>query len=303
MKTVIGVRLSVEGFHNYPSAEENHGEVVKFLEFPHRHNFGIVAKRKVNHDDRDVEFILFKRAILTHLYKKYGSNENEDFPVCKFGTRSCEAIARELVEEFGLESCEVNEDGENFAEVTSTKEVEKEKVESSETRQTFDYDKAISFNKAIHWIVGRICSGKGTFAKKCPRDSNNVVIEVGALVRKITNINVRTYKKDLDEKLVELIVDEIITTKAKKIFIVGCRQLSVYKGVQKRLLNLNWNGRTETTILSATKEKRRVRWDQRLDPKDALSTFDKIEKDEEELGINDFISYLMDYEEVNIITN
>lgn len=37
LQTSIGIRFEVEGFHNYPDASKNHGELVKFLEQSHRH--------------------------------------------------------------------------------------------------------------------------------------------------------------------------------------------------------------------------------------------------------------------------
>ena len=39
--------------------------------------------------------------------------------LCEFGAMSCEMLARELIEEFDLCQCEVNEDNENGAIVTA----------------------------------------------------------------------------------------------------------------------------------------------------------------------------------------
>lgn len=44
LQTSIGIRFEVEGFHNYPDASKNHGELVKFLEQPHRHIFKFNCK-------------------------------------------------------------------------------------------------------------------------------------------------------------------------------------------------------------------------------------------------------------------
>ena len=41
-----------------------------------------------------------------------------------FKSNSCEMIARDLIDKFGLNKCEVNEDGENGAIVTVTAAVE-----------------------------------------------------------------------------------------------------------------------------------------------------------------------------------
>jgi hypothetical protein len=109
LKTTIICRFQVEGIHcwkNCPIKE------VKFLKDLHRHLFYISCEKEVFHDDRDVEFIMFKRIILKYLKDKY-----EDDECLKFNSMSCEMIAKELLEKFNLISCEVFEDNENGARV------------------------------------------------------------------------------------------------------------------------------------------------------------------------------------------
>ena len=93
MKTNIVCRLQVEGIHNWSEASKFE-PTMKYLEYPHRHMFHIEVKKEVFHDDRDVEFIVFKRKIKMYLEKKYYSTE------------------------FDLCYCSVFEDNENGAEVT-----------------------------------------------------------------------------------------------------------------------------------------------------------------------------------------
>ncbi len=117
IKSSIIVRFQLEGFHNFPAARELFPEV-SFLSFRHRHIFHFECKKQVLHDDRDVEFILFKREIQNYLIEEYGSNQWGGHPsmmYCEFGPMSCEMIARELLEKFDLESASVFEDGENGA--------------------------------------------------------------------------------------------------------------------------------------------------------------------------------------------
>ena len=109
MKTNIIVRLEVEGFHFWPEAREVLPEV-GFLSDRHRHMFHITAKKAVDHSNRDIELIVFKRQLTEYLDEAYGSP-------CEFGSMSCEMIAEKLVKLFNLEHCEVSEDGENGAEV------------------------------------------------------------------------------------------------------------------------------------------------------------------------------------------
>ena len=113
MKTNIICRLQVEGLHWWSEASKYEPTMI-YLESPHRHMFHIVAKKEVMHDDRDVEFIMFKRKINRYLREMYYTS---DLDLCDFGSQSCEMIAEELYEKFDLCYCAVYEDNENGAEV------------------------------------------------------------------------------------------------------------------------------------------------------------------------------------------
>lgn len=113
----IVVSLQKEGFHSWPEASEVFGEDVKFLEHNHRHIFYIRLWKSVEHNDRDIEIILFKRQVESYLEERYGN------PM-QLGRRSCEDLAEELAEYFESDSVEVLEDGENGAAVTRTEEVQ-----------------------------------------------------------------------------------------------------------------------------------------------------------------------------------
>lgn len=108
--TNIIVTFQVEGFHNWPDAETLCPDM-GFLSAKHRHMFHIVCKKKVEHDDRQIEIIQFKNMIQKYLYSSYGN-------ACMFGSKSCESIATELFDTFALSYCSVLEDGENGAEIT-----------------------------------------------------------------------------------------------------------------------------------------------------------------------------------------
>lgn len=72
--TTIWVTFSREGIHKYPDALTNPklstGDKydVSFLGYPHRHIFHFKVEIEVFHEDRDIEFIQFKRW-LEDLYK------------------------------------------------------------------------------------------------------------------------------------------------------------------------------------------------------------------------------------------
>ena len=66
-KRMIWVTFRKEGIHRYPAATSdpklatNDEFDVSFLGYPHRHNFHFSIAIQVFHDDRDIEFIQFKR--------------------------------------------------------------------------------------------------------------------------------------------------------------------------------------------------------------------------------------------------
>ena len=113
MKVNVIAKIELDGLHNWPDAQAVFPEV-RFLANMHRHKWYITAKKAVNHDDRDVEFIMFGRDIeqwLSHTYYNLESRTHE------FGAKSCEMLAKEIMEEFNCVYVSVFEDGENGAEV------------------------------------------------------------------------------------------------------------------------------------------------------------------------------------------
>lgn len=88
IKRWIEVKFQREGIHCYPQAlTDVELEDVKFLGYPHRHLFHFYVKIEVYHNDREVEFIKFKRW-LESLY-----TEN----TIQLDYKSCEMIAEELI--------------------------------------------------------------------------------------------------------------------------------------------------------------------------------------------------------------
>jgi hypothetical protein len=115
----IWVTFSREGIHKYPAALTDPklatGDEydVSFLGHPHRHIFNFKVWITVNHMDRDIEFIQFKRW-LENLYKK---------ETLQLDFKSCEMIADDLFHQIrerypnrAIRIC-VDEDGENGCEV------------------------------------------------------------------------------------------------------------------------------------------------------------------------------------------
>ena len=104
-QTRIVITLQYEATHNWPGCDI---EGVMFLKHEHRHIFHITCKKVVLDDDRAIEIIRFKHDVTQYLTEHYGK---------KFGSKSCEMIARELMNVFLLDECQVLEDGENGADI------------------------------------------------------------------------------------------------------------------------------------------------------------------------------------------
>ena len=113
----IWVTFRKEGIHCYPAAGTDPnlctaGEYdVSFLANPHRHMFHFRVSIDVFHNDRDIEFIQFKRW-LESLYSSKNS-------VLELDWKSCEMIADDLYQQIAARypdravEIEVSEDGEN----------------------------------------------------------------------------------------------------------------------------------------------------------------------------------------------
>ena len=109
---VIWVTFQKEGIHKYPAALEDPKLAdVSFLGFPHRHIFHFRVWIDVFHNDRDVEFIQFKRW-LEALY-------SGDQGILSLDYKSCEMISDDLYLQIAQRYpgravwIEVAEDGEN----------------------------------------------------------------------------------------------------------------------------------------------------------------------------------------------
>ena len=117
----IFVQFQKEGIHCYPAAATDPklntaGEYdVSFLANPHRHIFHFRVSIDVFHNDRDIEFIQFKR----WLENLYSGNNGSSGSVLELDWKSCEMIADDLyiqiAERYPNRNVviEVSEDGEN----------------------------------------------------------------------------------------------------------------------------------------------------------------------------------------------
>jgi hypothetical protein len=112
---MIWVTFQKEGMHKYPAALTDPALAtgdeydVSFLGYPHRHIFHFKVWIGVTHDDRDIEFIQFKRWLL-NLYKD---------ATLSLDYKSCEMMSGDLYDVISKKYpgreiwIEVSEDGEN----------------------------------------------------------------------------------------------------------------------------------------------------------------------------------------------
>ena len=112
MKKSIIAQIIVEGVHCWSNCTLD--EVI-YLKDLHRHQFNITASAKVDHANRDIEFIQLGHKIKDHLHKRFW---HEKLKLLHFGSMSCEMICEEILAHFKeLSFVEVWEDRENGARV------------------------------------------------------------------------------------------------------------------------------------------------------------------------------------------
>jgi len=106
MKSLIWVTVQEEGYHSYPTAPEP----VFHLRNIHRHLFKIKVWIEVVHNDRDIEFLMFKEFV---------QGETSTIIRNMDTATSCEMISDELFNRINKKYpsrevwIEVSEDGEN----------------------------------------------------------------------------------------------------------------------------------------------------------------------------------------------
>ena len=114
MKTYIIIKTQFEAVHCWPDCPHKD---VSFLRNYHRHIFHIEVKKQVEHGNREIEFIRFKRKIDKHIQTlkiTLGGIDSENY----IGSLSCEQMAESILKVFNAYSVKVFEDNENGAEVT-----------------------------------------------------------------------------------------------------------------------------------------------------------------------------------------
>lgn len=303
MKTIIGVKLSVEGMHYYSDASEKHGLPMKFLEFPHRHMFHIEVRVSVKHDNRDKEFILLKREVIEYLHSKY---YQEALNALDFGKMSCEMIAKDLMHAFHADSVKVSEDDENYA-LVSLEDGERYCDDGIEYKKE-EKLKFPSNIKNVTYVFGRVCSGKTTYVDNLIKhltsqklNQKTFIFEIGEVVRILKKQEERIFQESLDQAIFNFIIKKLESNPGiDTVYIVGIRQKSLFLAFEKffgpYMINI------DRILLNPTTTERRERFDKRNADKDKLLSFTQVELQERGLGLDELILFLIDnYENLKIV--
>jgi hypothetical protein len=105
LEKTITIKTSFEGIHAYPDAPKE----VAYLKYPHRHVFHVTIEISVFHNDREIEFVMFKHEV-ENMIRSLGDDLNY---------QSCEMLAEKFLDMVILlrprRSCKVSvfEDNEN----------------------------------------------------------------------------------------------------------------------------------------------------------------------------------------------
>jgi hypothetical protein len=100
----VWITTSFEAWHRWPDAPKELG----YLKQHHRHIFHVKLMKEVTHDNRDIEFHTLKHSVMDRISSHYKY---------AYTSKSCEQMAKELLEYFNASMVEVSEDGENGATV------------------------------------------------------------------------------------------------------------------------------------------------------------------------------------------
>lgn len=146
-------------------------------------------------------------------------------------------------------------------------------------------------DKKIIILIGRVCSGKTTFSTILKqnlqfRGEFVEVVDIGNLVREITDQENRVFKSQLDIKIIEKLnpIIKQCREKNKTLIIVGPRQKSILKGLDLK------EDEYQNIVMSCSLEERQKRYIMRNDKKDGkTSNVEEIDRFEDELGLQELM--------------
>lgn len=140
-------------------------------------------------------------------------------------------------------------------------------------------------NRQIIVAVGPVCVGKTTYSQRYPL--NWIKIDVGDIVRELTQTETRIHNKDLDGAIINRLSTELKDLNHNFV-IVGVRQKSIAQAIEK-LSNFD---ELTFVILDAPQSVLEKRYQERAAAKDLQLTFQQAIARDVALGYNDMIRWI-----------
>lgn len=153
--------------------------------------------------------------------------------------------------------------------------------------------------KAI-FVIGRIASGKSTYTKSIRRD-NDIVVELGDVVRAIKNTNERIFDISLNAQICEHIQDILNNTSRDRIIISSPRNLEIIDELEKTLQFQE----VEYHVMDVPYEICKERFETSKRDKDSKLTYDEALIGDKSIGMEDLMQemYVSDDKRIKIIKN
>lgn len=152
----------------------------------------------------------------------------------------------------------------------------------------------------VTFVVGKICSGKDTYARNFP--STSPKIDIGDIVRELTLTKERTHNKDLDTAIIETVKKRLQVIaeeewraglKAKwRVIITGVRQVSILDQLTCFIkFEIKWP--VEYVYLDVPDHILEFRYLERQEGKDSKLTFQEAVERDNALGLGEVIDYVL----------
>ena len=138
--------------------------------------------------------------------------------------------------------------------------------------------------KAI-FVVGLIACGKSHYANTIKED-DDLVIELGDIVRGLTQTETRTFDKNLDNLILKECVKRCINTNAKRVIIVGPRSLELFHNL------IDLFDHHEIHFVNVDESIREKRYNESQRAKDKHLSFIEASRKDWELGLFEIMSTL-----------
>lgn len=155
--------------------------------------------------------------------------------------------------------------------------------------------------KKVIVVIGKVCAGKDTFAHQHIDRSH---IDIGSIVRKLTESTERTHNHLLDEDIINVLDEEFtrdqVLGENNQYIVTGIRQLSILNFIR------DFFGRDNVQMiyLEVPSSELKRRFAERNGSKDNQLTFEQVIERDDKLGLGDVERWLSSNKElVTVIQN